>query len=265
MTEPQNHSLVYAGFWRRFWATILDTIFIICISLFVGVITGLDSAIYSLFSFIFPWLYEALTTSSDWQGTPGKKIIGLRVTDLQNRKISFWRATGRYFAKIISALLLMIGYFMAGFTARKQALHDMIAGTLVYMDNTSAPYPGKQDNDNPTNDFKSYGSNPKYVLAGFDSRGDVVRHYFNDADISENPHGLIIGRAPDCFIRISDQTISRQHAKIFLDQGRAMIEDLDSSNGTKLSALKLPPFQPKSLHNGVPITLGGVELVFSRQ
>jgi uncharacterized RDD family membrane protein YckC len=69
--------------------------------------------------------------SSAWQGTLGKKALGLTVTDLEGRRISFGRATGRYFAKIISTLILCIGYMMAGFTERKQALHDMIAGTLV--------------------------------------------------------------------------------------------------------------------------------------
>jgi uncharacterized RDD family membrane protein YckC len=53
------------------------------------------------------------------------------VTDLEGRRIGFGRATGRYFAKILSSLTLFIGYLMAGFTEKKQALHDMIAGTLV--------------------------------------------------------------------------------------------------------------------------------------
>ncbi|PYV64750.1 MAG: RDD family protein, partial [Acidobacteria bacterium] len=56
---------------------------------------------------------------------------GLKVTDLAGRRISFARASGRYFAKYLSSMTLLIGYIMAGFTERKQALHDMIAGTLV--------------------------------------------------------------------------------------------------------------------------------------
>ena len=80
---------------------------------------------------ILHWLYFALMESSTWQGTLGKKALGLEVTDLEGRRISFGRATGRFFAKIISALILWIGFIMAGFTEKKQALHDMIAGTLV--------------------------------------------------------------------------------------------------------------------------------------
>jgi uncharacterized RDD family membrane protein YckC len=57
--------------------------------------------------------------------------MGLVVTDMNGNRISFLRATGRYFAKILSALILLIGYIIAAFTARKQALHDMLASTLV--------------------------------------------------------------------------------------------------------------------------------------
>jgi uncharacterized RDD family membrane protein YckC len=80
---------------------------------------------------VLNWLYYALLESSAWQGTLGKKALGLEVTDLQGRRIGFGRASGRFFAKFISVLTLFIGFIMAGFTERKQALHDMIAGCLV--------------------------------------------------------------------------------------------------------------------------------------
>lgn len=76
------------------------------------------------------WIYEAGLESSSKQATLGKMALGLRVTDKYGRRITFARASGRYFSKLLSRIL-MIGYIMAGFTARKQALHDMIAGTLV--------------------------------------------------------------------------------------------------------------------------------------
>jgi uncharacterized RDD family membrane protein YckC len=70
--------------------------------------------------------------SSSYQGTLGKMALGLTVTDLEGRQISFGRATGRYFSKIITGFIpLGIGYAMAGFTEKKQALHDIIAGCLV--------------------------------------------------------------------------------------------------------------------------------------
>ena len=77
------------------------------------------------------WLYEALLTSSSWQGTLGKKILNLRVTDMAGNRISFGRATGRFFGKIISGMALYIGFIMVGFTERKQGLHDLIVGTQV--------------------------------------------------------------------------------------------------------------------------------------
>ena len=76
------------------------------------------------------WLYEAFMESSSYQATLGKMIFGMKVTDLNGNRISFERATGRHFAKILSSIL-GIGYIMVGFTERKQGLHDLLAGTLV--------------------------------------------------------------------------------------------------------------------------------------
>jgi uncharacterized RDD family membrane protein YckC len=77
------------------------------------------------------WLYEATLESSSKQATVGKMALGLKVTDEFGNRISFARASARYFSKILSRVILMIGYIMVGFTQRKQGLHDMIAGTLV--------------------------------------------------------------------------------------------------------------------------------------
>lgn len=78
------------------------------------------------------WLYFAGMESSERQATFGKSLLSLRVTNLDGQRLSFGHATGRFFAKIISGMIpLGIGYIMAGFTEKRQALHDMIAGTLV--------------------------------------------------------------------------------------------------------------------------------------
>jgi len=78
------------------------------------------------------WLYFAGLESSERQATVGKGLMSLRVTDMHGERLTFGRATGRFFAKIISGMIPMaIGYLMAGFTEKKQALHDMIASTLV--------------------------------------------------------------------------------------------------------------------------------------
>lgn len=87
------------------------------------------ATIYGIF---FGWIYFAGFESSHLHGTPGKWLLGIYVTDMEGKRISFGQATGRYFGKIISGIILCIGYMMAGFTERKQALHDMMAGCLVW-------------------------------------------------------------------------------------------------------------------------------------
>ena len=76
-------------------------------------------------------LYYPVQESSAAQATLGKRALGLKVTTLDGQRIGVGRALGRFFAKILSSLILMVGYIMAAFTEKKQALHDMIAGTLV--------------------------------------------------------------------------------------------------------------------------------------
>jgi uncharacterized RDD family membrane protein YckC len=149
-------AVAYAGFWLRFVAIIIDGLLLYFVSMILflpfaastgmgmrGMMTGRppdSQAILpmihallrlALLRTVLHWLYYSLLESSAWQGTLGKKALGLEVTDLDGNRISFGRATGRFFAKIISAIILGIGYIMAGFTEKKQALHDILAGTLV--------------------------------------------------------------------------------------------------------------------------------------
>ncbi len=135
--------LVYAGFWLRIAAFILDTLLILVVLFLIGFAIGfaVNNAkvvgnsetfdLFDIFSIILQWLYFAGMESSTAGGTFGKRAVDIRVVDLQGQRISFGRATGRYFGKIISALILFIGFFMIGFTSKKQGLHDMIADTLV--------------------------------------------------------------------------------------------------------------------------------------
>ena len=138
----------YAGFWLRFAAALLDGL-IVTFSLtllavswfaiqgwrptFIGLpeVLGVLSVRYPWVSLVAPWLYWSLFESSELQATPGKVALGLRVADLAGTRLTFGRATGRYFAKWLSVLTLFVGYLMAGFTRRKQALHDLVAGTVI--------------------------------------------------------------------------------------------------------------------------------------
>lgn len=149
----------YAGFWLRFVAYLIDSIVVgvgfLVVLVFLAIFTGLGSVLRQIESggdpeevvallgvafivamagaaFIGGWLYYALMESSSWQATLGKRALDLAVTDIEGRPISFARASGRYFAKLITNLIpLAIGYIIAGFTERKQAIHDMIASCLV--------------------------------------------------------------------------------------------------------------------------------------
>jgi len=156
--------VAYAGFWLRFVAWLLDELIIglptgiVFIILFLGsglanIIRGIPNsssdpgeaiasalgvgffisiAVIVLLLIVGKWLYFAGFESSSWQGTPGKKVLNIIVTDMSGARVTFGRATGRFFSKWVTGLIPAgIGYILAGITERKQALHDMIASTLV--------------------------------------------------------------------------------------------------------------------------------------
>lgn len=160
--QAQAGGVLYAGFWRRVLAYIVDAIVIgiasgvvnFALTMILGLLglavdpNTLDPndpaaqktlmivgvamiGIILPISIVGQWLYFALMESSSNQGTLGKMALQLKVTGLDGNRITFGRATGRYFAKYISALVLLIGFIMVGLSARKQGLHDKIAGSLV--------------------------------------------------------------------------------------------------------------------------------------
>lgn len=88
-------------------------------------------ALYSLLKLAVLFPYFAVLESSPLQATVGKWLLGIKVTDLTGKRISFARAAARFFAKILSGQFLLIGYFIAAFTEKSQALHDLLAATLV--------------------------------------------------------------------------------------------------------------------------------------
>ncbi len=134
---------LYAGFWKRAGAFVVDSLVLgVANALVTGIVVvgaghlgGINGPSFelpvSLAIWLFGWLYFALLESSRYQATLGKRVFDIKVVDLAGGRISFAHATGRYFGKILSASLLGIGYLMAGFTTRKQALHDKLAGCLV--------------------------------------------------------------------------------------------------------------------------------------
>lgn len=151
----------YAGFWKRVGAYFIDAIVLWIPNFILGSLLGANEAAEAyqhalqaasgnpeqimlafqtymhalgplmLVQTVLTWLYFALCESSAWQATLGKRALGIRVTDLDGHRISFLRATGRHFAKLLSAFIMCIGFLMVAWTQRKQGLHDMLAQTLV--------------------------------------------------------------------------------------------------------------------------------------
>jgi uncharacterized RDD family membrane protein YckC len=266
----------YAGFWIRFWAAFVDGL---CFYLLSIAEIALLASGQGWFYFVTPhpglalvntalnWVFFALFESGGWQATPGKRLMGLRVTDLNGDRLSFGRATGRYFAKILSGLLFCIGYIMVGVTAKKQGLHDRLAETLVLhgkageedsepSSRSEAASPQRNDN------FVVRSANSKkWVMAGFDENGHVVRLSFREDDGKLRGAGLIIGRhAKSCDLVIADTSISRQHARLFDKNGSIWIEDLGSTNGVTVDGRTLRANTSVMLPDEGRLVLGSVEL-----
>ena len=142
---------LYAGFWRRVVALLIDAVVfsaihwtvVLCFGIWLmvpwtllggghgPVMAELVDIALQPFGVVVVWLYFAVCESSRWQATIGKLALGLRVTDAYGRRIGFARATGRYFGKFVSVLSLGVGFLLAAWTGRKQALHDDMAGCCV--------------------------------------------------------------------------------------------------------------------------------------
>ena len=156
-TTLRQDNTVYGSFIERFFAYIIDIIilglmqgFIIIpilafmgfkvafnpdpteeeIFALIGSILSIGFTVYMVF-FIMGWLYFALLQSGPRQATIGKMAMGMIVTDVDGARLSFGRASLRYFGKYLSSAIMMIGYIIAAFTEKRQALHDFIANTVV--------------------------------------------------------------------------------------------------------------------------------------
>lgn len=142
--------LRYAGFWRRVAAFAIDHLIVIAVfaaAVFgVGVVyvllsgdmeravsAYLEIAYFAVkpLSVVVLWLYYAILECGVHQATLGKRALSIKVTNLVGERIGFWRSFGRQAGKIVSTLTLGIGFVMAAFTRRKQALHDIFARCLV--------------------------------------------------------------------------------------------------------------------------------------
>ena len=152
--------VVYAGFWKRVAASIIDNFLLGIVGAVIGGIIGVaigvgagleDSpaldVLINLFSIALGAVYFAWMHSSEQQASLGKMAVGIKVVRTSGERISFARGFGRHFATILSAIILGIGYLMAAFTGRKQALHDMICDTLVVDKHAFTDHPEWQNEE----------------------------------------------------------------------------------------------------------------------
>lgn len=135
--------VVYAGFWKRVAAYVVDSLLLGVASMVVSFATTLltfagssnmqmaGQLVGSVLGLVIGLAYYAWFHASTGGATPGKMAVGIKVVRTSGERISLLRAVARYFATLLSGLILLIGYIMAAFTQRKQALHDMLCDTLV--------------------------------------------------------------------------------------------------------------------------------------
>jgi uncharacterized RDD family membrane protein YckC len=168
----QNYQVTYAGFWWRFLAYLIDACVLSVVFVPLGFIIGVGISAGGAdvnsptvpavniglngFQMLAMWLYYAFLESSSWQGTIGKKVVGLRVTDLYGNRISFGRATGRYFGMILSGMICFMCWLMIALTEKKQGLHDILASTLVLKGPSVPEYVAPP----PPPDFRYPGGGP---------------------------------------------------------------------------------------------------------
>ena len=271
----------YAGFWIRVLASILDSVVSLLIIvptigfLKFGWASVYDDATAAGIAFIASciagWLYYSVFECGSWQATPGKRILGLRVTDVGGNRIGFGRASGRYFAKIISAFpTLCIGFLMAGVTQKKQSLHDKLVDTLVLYgasDKGSVFSPNDPQYATPLSQpsFPS-GSNEsnQWVMSGFDAEGYAVYLSFNPDNPKLIQDGMVIGRdSKSADLVMNDSSVSRRHARLLRKNGALMLEDLQSANGTVVNGRPLKAGMTVELPRQGNVVFGAVRLSLS--
>ncbi len=238
----------YASFGKRFLAFIID-------SLIVGSISSFFIAVWGVWAYIgLSWvigaLYFILLEGSSWRATLGKRAAGVYVADASGNGISYGTAAVRYSGKILSALILYIGYIMAAFSDTSQALHDKLANTFV-IDSKPA---------------WSYGPGQPEKLETSHLIG--ISGEFAGKSFPLYTHGVLMGRdAVSCLIVFSQAAhgISRHHCKVDynLQSGKFVINDLGSTNGTyTMAGVRIKSGKPIALSAGERFYLGSKASIF---
>lgn len=273
----------YAGFWLRFCATLVDAFCLLPFLIagyFLLAFYSIGPSFFERFAtvqvigaIVTPWVYDAAFESGPWQATPGKRLLGLIVTDESGGRISFGRASARHFAKVISTITFFVGYIIAGFTDKKQALHDLVCNTLVLkglkFEVENKRNPGELDRKISVVGFnydkKIDQQHSSWVFAGFCDDGHILRIAFEENDSRLSSRGITIGRDPSLvdFI-VPGPSVSRAHARFRINQTSLAIEDLNSTNGTLMNSNVVKPGTLQLVPPNGTLVLGNIELSIGR-
>ncbi len=266
---------IHAGFWRRCAAWLIDNLVLFIPSAIVMLIPVLGVIVY----FVGRWAYFAMMESSPAQATLGKRAMGIIATDGKGQRLSLGQASGRYFAGAISYITLYVGYALAGWTSRKQALHDLIADTCVVFDTVR---PGEPlPTERPPMPWYGWAANclllvifPISILAAialpayqeYSVRAKVTSALVDaeaakiavasaviddatcTAQIPESTNPLVAsirvnGKAPDCVITLTFASDSNTPHMI---RGQAVEWQYSESGNWNCSSVITPKYLPKS-------------------
>jgi uncharacterized RDD family membrane protein YckC len=261
----------YAGFWIRVGALVVDSIiqWTLALSLwFFFMITAgeIGIAIAVAINAVLTLFYEAYFTSRNWYATPGKKAVGIEVMDTNYQPLGFGVAMGRSLLKLANLFTFGLGYLMVAFTDKKQGLHDKLAGTLVVK--RDKPHPNFINSADlelgGTVQEKSFGpttNSNHWIMAGFTTSGHVVRFSIDFSSLRLREPGIFFGRDPSqSDFHIRDDSVSRKHAVITLENGTLFVRDLDSTNGTYVNDKRIDRSEKRRLNPEDTIQFGNVIL-----
>lgn len=119
--------MIYAGFWRRFSAFVIDFVILIVPGLILSFIIPYPAIA------VIGYLYHCIFNSSVLMATPGKVMMGIAVVDEKGNQLTLLKSSIRYVCSFISAMFFCIGYIMSLFTSKRQTLHDLVTSSVVIL------------------------------------------------------------------------------------------------------------------------------------
>lgn len=236
-------------------------------------------------------LYQSVFLSSRHMATPGRMAMGIVVSDFQGMRLNFglalWRSflyellvNSPWFISVVPLIATLMedeivsnAFYLAYsvwvlaiilmqvFTAKRQTLYDKIAGTIVLI-KASHGIQASSSSPGAVNTLSEHAGN--YVFFGFDSNGYIIRHAITKGSPNLTGQGVLIGRDESkCDFVLSDKSVSRMHARLTSHSGDLYLEDLGSTNQTKVNGSAIASGVASKIRNGDILHFGDVELTFN--